>query len=923
MKYILTILLLTTIALKGFSQTYLINNYHNQTITSCSGTFYDSGGPTGNYVANQDYTVSFVPNTFGTFANLIFTSFNVGIGCKLEIFDGADINAPLIGIYNNGNSPVGQIIRPSLFNPTGKLTVRWRSVATGVGWAATVACGYPCQDFTTVITSSTPPYTLDSGIYYIDICPGDSVSLHGTASFPYNNYFYHQDSSTTTFSWNFNNSQIINGQNISAVLNNPQGYNANIVAVDTLGCFSQQASEVRIRVSTQPTFTGTDVLDHVLCQNDTTVLQGIAHPTPWEIIPSQAIADTTYLPDGTGVSYTSILNFSGFNPTQVITSASDIQTVFAEIEHSYLGDLNIVLKCPNNSSVTLKSYPGGTNTYLGEPIDNNALPIPGLGYMYHWTSTGSTTMLAAAGTYTHNFTDVLGTPYTNASYIPPSTAYPATSTAGGPFPTITYLPETPFTGLIGCPINGSWSIVITDNLAIDNGYIFSWGIDFSPAIVPVAWGYVPIIDSTFWNVGPGDTLPYQAITPGPNTLTYSMIDRAGCQYDTNITIMVNPYPDIDLGNDTSICINDSINLAANDSIPGSSYLWSTGSVQNNITLTPSQTATYWLKATSSNNCIISDSIEVAVYNLPQIQISDDTLICFGTQAQLTAMGGLQYLWSTGDITPQINVSPAASQLYNLNVVDSNNCAGDTSVFVTVAPLPNIIKSNDTIICLGTNAQLKASGGTFYQWSTGSTTKNITVSPAADQLYGVIVSDTNSCTDSATILVEVIDWPIATLFSDFDTVCSGGLVTLTAGGGMVYLWEDNIFAPVRQITPLESNDYSVIAINSKGTTECTDTASVYVHVEQCALFVPSAFSPNGDGINDDFAPIGIISHSATYEFVIFDRWGRRVFYSQNPLEKWDGKVDGQYAASNVYTYVINVVEPNIKTYQLTGTVHVIR
>ena len=906
------------VSVGSYAQTYLISSYNNQTITTCSGSFYDSGGPSGGYVANQSYKVTFAPLTSGTYSNLTFTSFNVAIGDMLEVFDGASIASPLIGIYNNGNSPVGITIRPSLFNVGGKLTLRWTSVGASSGWSALVACGVPCQDFNTVITSSTPPFTIDSGIYFIDICPGDSVSLNASANFPYNNFFYHQDTLTTNFSWNFGGATIVNGQNINAVFNNVQGYNAFILAEDSNGCFASQATEVRVRVSTPPVFSGTNVANSIFCQFDSTVLNGFVTPTHWQITPSLSVAGTTYLPDGSGVSYTSNLVFAGFSPGQTLQNAADILKVFAEIEHSYLGDLNIVIKCPNNSSVTLKSYPGGTSTFLGEPIDNNAAPIPGLGYMYHWKSTGTTTMLGAAGTYSHNFTDVLNNYYSNHAYIPPSSAYPATSTASAPFPLVTYLPETPFTTFLGCPLNGSWSITVTDNLGIDNGFIFSWGIDFDPAILPVTWGYTPIVDSTHWNTGIGDTTFYQAMVPGAQDVIYTMIDGAGCSYDTTINIFVNPAPVLDLGNDTAICVGDQIIINSGNTVPGVGFIWNTGGINDTINIQANSTNTYSLTATTIEGCVGEDSIEVAVNPLPQITLSNDTLICIGTEAVITATGGDVFTWSNGMSTQTIQVSPNQSTIFQVTVIDSNQCVDDSAMLVTVTPLPIITTSNDTTICDGTSATIWAEGGIIYTWNNSFQGPSQVVSPVDDQTFMVIVEDINTCQDSAEIVVDILELPLAEIYSDYDTLCRGGSVTLVAQGGMSYVWDNGHISNTYDDIPKESTTYTVEVINSKNGTNCYDQASYFVYVEHCALYVPSAFTPNGDGLNDLFGPIGIVSNNAFYELLIYDRWGRLVFKTNDKYHFWDGMIDGQKPVMGVYSYVIRVSEKSIEPYEISGT-----
>ncbi len=904
-----------------YSQTYEIDQYNGQTITSCGGSFYDSGGQSSGYTSGESYIVTFAPTT--NFSNVTFNSFNVVIGDMLEVFDGADVSAQLIAIYNNGNSPVGQTVRASFLGSQGKLTFRWTSVGASSGWDATVSCGVPCQSFNTIITQSTPPFTIEDSIYFIDICPGDTVQLRASADFYLNNAFYHQDTTTTDFTWNFGLNNSVIGQNITTTLNSAQGYNAYIIATDTIGCSASQATEVRIRVSTQPVFDGTTIARDEICQNDTTLLMGMVEPTPWSITPSLSVAGTTYLPDGSGVSYTSNLNFSGFATGQVLQNASDILKIFMEIEHSYIGDLNLVIKCPNNSAVTLKSYPGGGANFLGEPTDGNSSQIPGLGYMYHWSAGGTTTMANAFGLYQYSFTDLLGSSYTNHNYLPPSTAYPATSTATGTLPIVQYKPETPFNNFLGCPLNGNWSITVTDNLSIDNGFIFQWGIDFSPSLLPVAWGYTPVVDTTHWNVGVGDTTIFNSIVSGSQSLTYSMTDMAGCTYDTSINIFVNPVPDIDLGNDTNICIFDSIMLQSNNTINSTDIVWSSGDTGDSVLVIPESTQEFSIIATSILGCVSYDTIEVALAPLPTIQISDDTLICIGTTASLAASGGTIYQWSNGINTDNNIVSPVTTSIYQLTVTDQNACVDDTSVTVTVATLPNIIMSNDTVICDGTTANIKAKGGINYSWSNGISTANQTVSPASTTTYSVKVEDENTCIDSADIIVEILDIPEATITSNYDTICRNGTIKLYAHGGMSYKWNNGKTDSGIEEHAKVSDRYSVLATNTKYGTSCYDTTSIYVVVENCAVYIPNAFTPNGDALNDIFIPEGIVSNTAKFNMFIYNRLGQLVFESNDINKGWNGKFRGQKMPTGTYTWLIRVTEKSIDSYELVGTVHLLR
>lgn len=178
----------------------------------------------------------------------------------------------------------------------------------------------------------------------------------------------------------------------------------------------------------------------------------------------------TYLPDGTGVNYQTSLNVSGFGG-QVVTSPSDLSSICVTMEHSYLGDLEMWLECPNGTQVglvnsfvgTVEALPGGFNggnLFLGDPLDNS-LGSPGVGWEYCFSSNFNTW-----GDF--------------ASQAAAQNTVPSSLSVGDAMnPNGIYLPETSWTGLVGCPIDGNWTLHVRDNLSIDDGYIFGWGMELS------------------------------------------------------------------------------------------------------------------------------------------------------------------------------------------------------------------------------------------------------------------------------------------------------------------------------------------------------------------------------------------------------------------------------------------------------------
>ncbi len=179
---------------------------------------------------------------------------------------------------------------------------------------------------------------------------------------------------------------------------------------------------------------------------------------------------------------------------------------------------NISLICPNGQTAVLKLYPGGANTYLGCPLDD-PLPGPGVGSQYCFTPSAFTLL-------ENGLTTLCGNPAWNSIV------------AGN------YMPVEPFTNFIGCPLNGQWTIQVTDNLGQDNGYIFNWDLNFNPALQPTSTSFTPTIVTQGWlpAAGLSNVNSTQAnVTSnilGANCYTYSVTDNFGCTYTQTQCITV-------------------------------------------------------------------------------------------------------------------------------------------------------------------------------------------------------------------------------------------------------------------------------------------------------------------------------------------------------------------------------------------------
>lgn len=258
----------------------------------------------------------------------------------------------------------------------------------------------------------------------------------------------------------------------------------------------------------------------------------------------------------------------------------------------------------------------------------------------------------------------------------------------------------------------------------------------------------------------GDTTGTISVSPATTT-TYWVRGQIGVTpcfaYDT-VKITVNPVPFIITANDTTVCSGTSKQLTTLGT--ANRYLWSSGDTSATITVTPAATTTYWVRGQiGTANCFVYDSVKITVNPLPSIATNQDTTLCSGTVKTLTATGtATRYLWSTGDTTATISVSPSVTTSYWVRgQIGTASCFAFDTVKITVNPLPGIATNQDTTLCNGTIKTLGTSGtATRYLWSTGDTTATITVTPTATTTYWVRGQiGTASCFAYDTVTITVI------------------------------------------------------------------------------------------------------------------------------------------------------------------------
>ena len=244
----------------------------------------------------------------------------------------------------------------------------------------------------------------------------------------------------------------------------------------------------------------------------------------------------------------------------------------------------------------------------------------------------------------------------------------------------------------------------------------------------------------------------QTITVSPITTTnYSVIVTTnGCSSTDEVTVTVLPRQTINAGNDVDINYGESTTLTVTGGV--GDILWSTGETTASITVAPTNNTTYTVQITGANGCISTDEVTVTVIGSVNASAGEDVNICAGESTILTASGGDDYLWSTGETTPSITVYPDITTTYT--VVVSNATTSDSDeVTVFVTPIPEVDAGDDEQINLGEYVTLSATGADTYLWSNGATQPNIAVSPQETTTY-YVTGFTNNCSNVDNVTVNV-------------------------------------------------------------------------------------------------------------------------------------------------------------------------
>lgn len=423
-----------------------------------------------------------------------------------------------------------------------------------------------------------------------------------------------------------------------------------------------------------------------------------------------------------------------------------------------------------------------------------------------------------------------------------------------------------------------------------------------------------------WSTGSTNT----SITVSPlTTTTYTVkVFKGTCEKDTTITVNMLPLPAVTFTGNQVLCIGDSTTITA---AGGTGYVWNIGPVVDSIRVGPVSTTTYSLQVTGANGCIKDTTVRVIVNHYPNITIGGDTSICPGDSALIVASGGFTFHWSTGSTYNSTYVKPIVNTTYTVQVSDFG-CTRDSTITVKLKPIPlAAINPPNQSICPGVTTSLVASGGIIYGWNTGDTIDSISVTPLATTMYIVSVS-TGGCKAYDTGYVTVLPLPAGTT-AGATTIINGQSTTISVTSSIpgTYSWSPSISlscdtCPNPIASPTNTTTYTVIITDSSGC-RTIDTIVIKVKPKCGPIYLPNAFSPNGDGINDMLYVMG--NCIKEMNLVIYDRWGNTVFESSDPIIGWDGTFKGQPMNTGTYVYTLRTVDEDNNTVVTKGNITLVR
>lgn len=439
-----------------------------------------------------------------------------------------------------------------------------------------------------------------------------------------------------------------------------------------------------------------------------------------------------------------------------------------------------------------------------------------------------------------------------------------------------------------------------------------------------------------WNNGQ-NTNPIQVNPTTTTTYSVTGTDNHGCTGSATATITVLTNPQLTV-NDTAICIGDTAFLHVTGA---NNYHWSNGINAANIIIIPNQTITYTVTGFLGTNCSSSATVTITVNPLPNFDINTQAAYCddHNGYAEITNLSGAppyQFLWNNIPPATTQTITDLSGGTYLVTVTDANGCKTVGQTFIETKPpftftthfSPEHCGNRDGTIIINVTGNLLPLS---YHWSHNSTLDTNELYNLQSGTYLVTITD-DLCTKETSINVPYWSGPNARFTPSTYTWYMDGepieFYNYTVGA-INYLFDFGDGNYSEEANPehryIDDGTF-VITLYATDQYNCTSIYQDSVTViENFQIFIPNAFTPNRDNLNDYFTPFIQGIDAESYEISIFSKTGKLMFHTTDINKAWDGNIadkNDREINANTYIYIIKFTTLNMKDKIYRGFINVI-
>jgi gliding motility-associated-like protein len=386
-----------------------------------------------------------------------------------------------------------------------------------------------------------------------------------------------------------------------------------------------------------------------------------------------------------------------------------------------------------------------------------------------------------------------------------------------------------------------------------------------------------------------------------------------CSFTDAINLRTQVNTPFSFGADKTDCFDSEV-LLTSTAFLMDSYLWSTGETTPSISIkTPGK---YWLRA-EKGICFSYDTIELFEKKQPYLKLPEDTIICLGMPFNIEGIDSgtiVQYDWNNGQNSKIATIDYPG--LFILKVTNEEGCSTKDSIELTSYPAIKLFNTDKAYFCENDSVLLiPMKNLSSYKWQDGSS--NPTYYAQTENTFWVSAIDTLGCLSKDSIVTIKNKLPNINM-DTFILTCDLNFVLEPQEIYQRYTWQDGSSNAQFKVT-----DFGTFYVTVTDNNGCKNKIETIVQ-NNCppSVEVSNVFSPNADGLNDVLIPK--YEHIIETHFVIYNRWGLKIFETNNVLEGWDGKTQQAFDADNgVYYFVLTCKGISNQVFNKNGTITLIR